>query len=90
MKKSLLDKLEIGALGLLSLGLFVWAGWSVADSLIPSGALHRYEVNVDSIDNYVNGLEEKTSGSAGESNDIETENSEDEAVEEDVLEEGEN
>lgn len=51
------DKLEIGGVTIAAIALFGWSGYSVANTFIPQPETPVYEVNVDSVSDYMDNLD---------------------------------
>lgn len=53
----MIDKLEIGGVTIAAIALFGWSGYSIANTFIPQPETPVYEVNVDSVSNYMDNLD---------------------------------
>lgn len=53
----MIDKLEIGGVTIAAIALFGWSGYSIANTFIPQPETPVYEVNVDSVSDYMNNLD---------------------------------
>lgn len=53
----MIDKLEIGGVTIAAIALFGWSGYSVANTFIPQPETPVYEVNVDSVSDYMDNLD---------------------------------
>lgn len=60
MKKEnlkMIDRLEIGGVTIAAIALLGWSGYSIANTFIPQPETPVYEVNVDSVSNYMDNLD---------------------------------
>lgn len=53
----MIDKLEIGGVTIAAIALLGWSGYSIANTFIPQPETPVYEVNVDSVSNYMDNLD---------------------------------
>lgn len=53
----MIDKLEIGGVTIAAIALLGWSGYSIANTFIPQPETPVYEVNVDSVSDYMNNLD---------------------------------
>ena len=53
----MIDKLEIGGVTIAAIALFGWSGYSIANTFIPQPETPVYEVNVDSVSDYMDNLD---------------------------------
>lgn len=53
----MIDKLEIGGVTITAIALLGWSGYSIANTFIPQPETPVYEVNVDSVSNYMDNLD---------------------------------
>lgn len=53
----MLDKLEIGGVTIAAIALLGWSGYSIANTFIPRPETPVYEVNVDSVSDYMDNLD---------------------------------
>lgn len=53
----MLDKLEISGVTIAAIALFGWSGYSIANTFIPQPEAPVYEVNVDSVSDYMDNLD---------------------------------
>lgn len=53
----MIDKLEIGGVTIAAIALLGWSGYSIANTFIPQPETPVYEVNVDSVSNYMDSLD---------------------------------
>lgn len=53
----MIDKLEIGGVTIAAIALLGWSGYSIANTFIPQPETPVYEVNVDSVSNYIDNLD---------------------------------
>ena len=53
----MIDKLEIGGVTIAAIALLGWSGYSIANTFIPQPETPVYEVNVDSVSNYMANLD---------------------------------
>lgn len=53
----IIDKLEIGGVTIAAIALLGWSGYSIANTFIPQPETPVYEVNVDSVSNYMDNLD---------------------------------
>lgn len=56
-KLYLIDKLEIGGIVIASAVIIIWSGWSVTEALKPAPVISTYEVDTDSIAEYLSDLD---------------------------------
>lgn len=56
-KLYLIDKLEIGGIVIASAAIIIWSGWSVTEALKPAPVISTYEVDTDSIAEYLSDLD---------------------------------
>lgn len=53
----MIDKIEIGGVTIAAIALLGWSGYSIANTFIPQPETPVYEVNVDSVSDYMNNLD---------------------------------
>lgn len=53
----MIDKLEIGGVTIAAIALLGWSGYSIANTFIPQPETPVYEVNVDSVSDYMDNLD---------------------------------
>lgn len=53
----MIDKLEISGVTIAAIALLGWSGYSIANTFIPQPETTVYEVNVDSVSDYMNNLD---------------------------------
>lgn len=53
----MIDKLEISGVTIAAIALLGWSGYSIANTFIPQPETPVYEVNVDSVSDYMNNLD---------------------------------
>ena len=53
----MIDKLEISGVTIAAIALFGWSGYSIANTFIPQPEAPVYEVNVDSVSDYMDNLD---------------------------------
>ena len=53
----MIDRLEIGGVTIAAIALFGWSGYSIANTFIPQPEAPVYEVNVDSVSDYMDNLD---------------------------------
>lgn len=53
----MIDKLEISGVTIAAIALFGWSGYSIANTFIPRPEAPVYEVNVDSVSDYMDNLD---------------------------------
>lgn len=53
----MIDKLEISGVTIAAIALFGWSGYSIANTFIPQPETPVYEVNVDSVSDYMDNLD---------------------------------
>ena len=53
----MIDKLEISGVTIAAIALLGWSGYSIANTFIPQPETPVYEVNVDSVSNYMDNLD---------------------------------
>lgn len=53
----MIDRLEIGSVTIAAIALLGWSGYSVANTFIPQPETPVYEVNVDSVSDYMDNLD---------------------------------
>lgn len=53
----MIDRLEIGGVTIAAIALLGWSGYSIANTFIPQPETPVYEVNVDSVSNYMDNLD---------------------------------
>lgn len=53
----MIDRLEIGGVTIAAIALFGWSGYSIANTFIPQPETPVYEVNVDSVSDYMDNLD---------------------------------
>lgn len=53
----MIDKLEIGGVTIAAIALLGWSGYSIANTFIPQPETPVYEVNVDSVSNYMDNID---------------------------------
>lgn len=53
----MIDKLEIGGVTIAAIALLGWSGYSIANTFIPQPEAPVYEVNVDSVSDYMDNLD---------------------------------
>lgn len=53
----MIDRLEIGGVTIAAIALLGWSGYSVANTFIPQPETPVYEVNVDSVSDYMDNLD---------------------------------
>lgn len=53
----MIDKLEIGGVTIAAIALLGWSGYSIANTFIPRPETPVYEVNVDSVSDYMDNLD---------------------------------
>lgn len=53
----MIDKLEIGGVTIAAIALLGWSGYSIANTFIPQPETPVYEVNVDSVSDYMDNID---------------------------------
>lgn len=53
----MIDRLEIGGVAIAAIALLGWSGYSIANTFIPQPETPVYEVNVDSVSDYMDNLD---------------------------------
>lgn len=53
----MIDRLEIGSVTIAAIALLGWSGYSIANTFIPQPETPVYEVNVDSVSDYMDNLD---------------------------------
>lgn len=53
----MIDKIEIGGVTIAAIALLGWSGYSIANTFIPQPETPVYEVNVDSVSDYMDNLD---------------------------------
>lgn len=53
----MIDRLEIGGVTIAAIALLGWSGYSIANTFIPQPETPAYEVNVDSVSDYMDNLD---------------------------------
>lgn len=53
----MIDKLEIGGVTIAAIALLGWSGYSIANTFIPQPETPVYEVNIDSVSDYMDNLD---------------------------------
>mgnify|MGYP000444168083 FL=1 len=53
----MIDKLEISGVTIAAIALLGWSGYSIANTFIPQPETPVYEVNVDSVSDYMDNLD---------------------------------
>lgn len=59
-KLYLIDKLEIGGIVIASAAIIAWSGWSVAEALKPAPVIKTYEVDTDTVSEYLANIDSNT------------------------------
>lgn len=72
-KLYLIDKLEIGGIVIASAAIVIWSGWSVTEALKPAPVISTYEVDTDSIAEYLSDLDNSQTENVEVSADAESE-----------------
>ena len=72
-KLYLIDKLEIGGIVIASAVIIIWSGWSVTEALNPAPVISTYEVDTDSIAEYLSDLDNSQTENVEVSADAESE-----------------
>lgn len=72
-KLYLIDKLEIGGIVIASAAIIIWSGWSVTEALKPAPVISTYEVDTDSIAEYLSDLDNSQTENVEVSADAESE-----------------
>lgn len=76
-KLYLIDKLEIGGIVIASAAIIAWSGWSVAESLKPAPVIKTYEVDTDTISEYLSNIDSNAADTDEASKEVETESAAD-------------
>ena len=72
-KLYLIDKLEIGGIVIASAAIIIWSGWSVTEALKPAPVISTYEVDTNSIAEYLSDLDNSQTENIEVSADAESE-----------------